>query len=127
MNKYLLAALLLVLPLRVDAGGNDIQIARGVVCDSKAQVERLVSLVSDATDPHQALALVNREAANPRACGAALVGFINAKESGVIRDRGHTFRVVELTIVAVPSATGSWTFIQPITQYAAFPVDEIEA
>ena len=125
MTKYLLLSLLLVLPLRASAG-SDIQIARGVVCDSQAQVERLVSLVNKESDPRHALTIVNREADNPRACGSALVGYVNAKETGVIRDHGKTFRVIELTIVAIPTANGSWSFIQPITQYAAFPVDEIE-
>jgi hypothetical protein len=125
MTKYLLLILLLVLPLPANAG-SDIQIARGVVCDSQAQVERLVSLVNTQADPQHALAIVNREADNPRACGSALVGFINAREIGTIRDHGKAFRVMELTIVAIPTATGSWSFIQPITQYAALPVEEIE-
>jgi hypothetical protein len=125
MIRYLLVAMLLVLPLRVGAADAEIHVAGGVVCDSQAQVERLVSLVREAADPQHAISVVNREAANPQACGTALIGFSSARQIGVIRDHGQTFRLLELTVVAIPTGAG-WSMIQPITQYAAFPVDEIE-
>ena len=72
-----LASLLLVAPLNAAPLGSavnpaKISVGRTIICDTSEQAQRFVDLRNGGSQMAQALQLINREATNRSACGAAI-------------------------------------------------------
>ena len=103
----------------------DVRVGRGIVCDTRQQMERVAHLVREARDIVQATKVVNEEAGNPVACAMIEAAFVQGDEVNKVRSENGMVRVVEITVVAIP-LNGSWQLVAPVKQYAAFPVKGLE-
>lgn len=101
------------------AGGDqdNIHIGRGVICDTQEQATRFTMLIVD-RELDQALVMVNREVANPSACGMAVIAFRSGKEVADIHNDKGTFKIIEIVVMAAATDEG-WHMVAPRTQYTA--------
>lgn len=98
----------------------------GVICDTAAQVERLIALRGEGTAPEHAIVLVNTEASNPQACGIAATAFVPGKAVANVAVEGGTIRVMEITVIATVTQQGLQR-VPEQTQYTAVFVKSVEA
>src|SRR5262245_16772017 len=63
------------LDVQLGRGAEGINVGRGIICDKPEQAQRFLALRSSGNQTMQALQAVNTEAANPHACGEAMVAF----------------------------------------------------
>jgi hypothetical protein len=99
----------------------DVLTGSGLVCDTREQAERFVSLMDD--DVEKTLLAVNREAGDAQACVVATVGFIpGSKVSDVDKD-GAVVHVIEVKVVAVATVLGLQA-IEPKTYYSVVASNE---
>ena len=73
----------------------------------------------------QAFQVINREAANPSACGTAIVAFRAGEAIGAGRVEGQLVHVVKVTVLAFNNGTG-WSMVPETVQYAVLVPDGIE-
>lgn len=103
----------------------NLQIGTGVICDTRDEVQRFVSLM-DQKDAGEALQTVNREKENPLACGMATVAFSSGKDHGDVRNGKGAFKILEIEIVAGATEAG-WQKIEPRrTQFTAIELPGLE-
>ena len=89
----------------VTAGAQDILIASGLVCDTKQQAERFVSLMSD-DNVDKALIAVNDEAGQADACVVATFGFFPGQKVAEVQKNGTVVQVIEVLVMAVAARDG---------------------
>jgi hypothetical protein len=114
----LFCGLLLVIaaPAKAAAPTDEVQFGPGLICDTRDQAERFVSLLGDGVE--SALGVVNREAGTPDACLVTTMGFKRGETvSEVLRD-GAIFDVIEVTVTAVHTHLG----LQPIEPKKYFSI-----
>lgn len=80
--------------------GDDANIGVGMICDSQAQADRFVELRTQGQDPRHALAIVNKEAKNPRACGMAAIAFRREATLGMKTLKNELVQIVRINILA---------------------------
>jgi len=106
----------------VDAGA---KIGVGMICDSQAQAARFVELRAKGRKADEAMAAVNREQHNPKACGLAAIAFTQDAMVDSKPVANKLVQVVRITIVA--GYTGAtWQPVKGFTQYAVIEADGIE-
>lgn len=93
----------------------DVVTASGLVCDTKEQAARFVSLMGD--DVEQTLTAVNREAGDAHACVLATIGFIPGLKVAEVDKDGTIVDVIEVKVVAVASGLGLQA-VEPKTYYS---------
>lgn len=93
----------------------DMLTGSGLVCDTKEQATRFISLMDD--DVEKTLRAVNREAGDAHACVVASFGFIPGATVAEIDKNGAVIHVIEVTVVAVATRIGL-QFIEPKTYYS---------
>ena len=93
----------------------DMLTGSGLVCDTKDQATRFISLMDD--DVEKTRLAVNREAGDAHACVVASFGFIPGSTVAEVDKNGTTIHVIEVTIVAVATRIGL-QFVEPKTYYA---------
>jgi len=104
---------------------NKVHIGSGVICDTRDEVKRFVSLMAS-KDAGGALQTVNRETDKPMGCGMATIAFRAGKEHGELRNGKGSFKIVEIEVIA-GTANGSWQMIVPRrTQFTAIPLPGVE-
>ena len=122
-----LAALLCVSPasaqLRPHGG---VSIGSTIICDTSEQARRFVTLRNDGSESVQALQVINKEANNPTACGAAVVAFRPAGTVQSERLQNTRVNVVKVTVLAYNNGQ-AWMPVPETVQYAILVPDEIEA
>jgi hypothetical protein len=87
----------------------------GLICDTKEQAERFVSLMSGDFD--KTLLAVNREAGDAHACVIATLGFIPGEKVAEVDKEGTIMHVIEIKVVAVATRIGLH-FVEPKTYYS---------
>lgn len=114
---YLIRLLLLVLLLSFPAHtqAQDIQTAKGVICDTKEQIERFASL--DATP--DALLVINQDA-QTIACALVAVAYVRGEKVADVKVPNGFAHAFEIVVVAVQTPHG-WQSVTPTIQYALFP------
>lgn len=88
---------------------NEIMVGSGLVCDTKQQAERFVSLMGDSLvgeEVEKALATVNGEAGQSDACVMATVGFFPGRKVAEIEKNGMIVNVIEVLVLAVGTPDG---------------------
>jgi hypothetical protein len=99
-----------------------VRIGTGVICDTQDEVSHFVQLMGE-HDPRGALIAVNRQVANPAACGMATVAFRTGKKIGEVRTSKGAFTIIEIEILA-GTVNGSWQMMTPARkQYTAVAVE----
>ena len=97
-----------------------VQIGSGMICDTKPQIERLLSLLDQG--PQEALGAVNAEEKNPNACGFATIAYTQSAELETARNKDGAFRIVEIVVVGVGTPRG----FQPVAPTAFYSIVKIE-
>ena len=101
-----------------DDDPQQVRIGTGVICDTQDEVAHFVQLMGE-NDPHGALIAVNRQVANPAACGLATVAFRTGKKIGEVRPSKGAFSIMEIEILA-GTVEGQWHMMTPArTRYTA--------
>jgi len=99
-------------------------IGSGIICNTSDQIARLANLM-DTSDPREAMLVVNREASDPTACGAAVVAFQPGKKVGDIHSKDGTLEIREITIIAAAAKDG-WHKVDPQTQFTMLRPEGLE-
>src|SRR5512141_2115808 len=94
----------------------------GVICNTSAQAEQFVSLRQQGADITPAVAKVNQEAQDPRACGLAAVAFVPDETMAPQPMGGKLVKIVRINVVAGYNGTG-WHQVASIVQYAILPTE----
>jgi hypothetical protein len=98
------------------APNDDVLFGPGLICDTKDQAERFVSLLGDGVE--SALGIVNREAGIPDACLVTAMGFKRGEIVSEVLRNGAIFDVIEVTVMAVTTPIG----LQPIEPKKYFSI-----
>jgi hypothetical protein len=86
----------------------------GLVCDTKEQAERFVSLMRGSVE--STLLAVNREAGDAHACVVATFGFVPGAKVADIDKDGTVVFVLEVKVMAVATVAGL-QLVEPKTYY----------
>jgi hypothetical protein len=103
--------------LPVGAAANEVETSQGVVCNTKAQIERF-ALSSHSTAE---IAAINAE--NQNECGVVHVAFIRGAEVSRLRTHDATYRIFAITVLGVVTPHGIDP-VPPTKQFAVTFVDE---
>jgi hypothetical protein len=102
-------------PAHAENAATNVVTGSGLVCDTKEQAARFVSLMGD--DVEQTLLDVNREAGDEHACVLATIGFIPGSKVAEVDKDGTIVDVIEVRVVAVVSRIGMQP-VEPKTYYS---------
>jgi plastocyanin len=102
----------------------DTEYDTGVICDTQKQAERLAMLLDG--DEHTAIAMVNAEERDQRACAVESVAFVRGASLATARSRADTFAVVEILVVGVDLGSG-FQSIAPAAYFMLVKIDERNA
>ena len=118
------AILLSAAPLTAQvAKPHDINVGRGIICDTPEQAQRFVKLRYGGTETVAALESINKDA-NTRACGNAMVAFrvepvqsasAEGQRVDVVAD--IVVDVVKITVIAFSDGQ-TWSTVPETVQYA---------
>src|SRR5436190_6868303 len=100
----------------------DIQIGRGIICDTQEQAERFVALFKG--DSGDALTSVNTEAHQDNACALAAIAYLPGDVSVTARNDKGAFRVLKILVLGVVTPLGVQQ-VSPFAQFTIMKVDEI--
>jgi hypothetical protein len=121
-----LAALALsVAPIQANEESPKLNVGAGIICNTSEQALRVVALGNQGSEIPIALQLVNRESANPTACGKAIVAFRIVEEVQHERIRGRTVSVMKIVVSAISNGA-HWTPVPDLVQYALVVPEGIE-
>jgi hypothetical protein len=95
-------------------GPDEILTGSGLVCDTKEQAERFISLMGDNVE--STLLAVNREAGDDHACVVATFGFVAGDKVADIDKDGTVVFVLEVKVMAVATVAG-FQLVEPKTYY----------
>lgn len=98
---------------------------QGIICDTSAQAGRFLVLRNGGSSVDKAVDAVNREAKDPRACGAALVMFRMEEElsqASLQSIDGKPVSIVKIMVIAISTDGKNWAAILPKVQYTVLPV-----
>ena len=98
-------------------GADQATVSVGMICNTPQQAERYVALRATGTELAPAMARVNREAKDPRACGVAAIAFIPDKTLANKAVGGKLLQVVRVNIIAGFNGAG-WQAVTGMVQYA---------
>jgi hypothetical protein len=104
------------------AQGKEMKFGTGVVCDTEAQVQRVIAAGPKATDT--AISAINDEA--PRACGIVPVIYVERADHETVRNLHGTFRIVEIIVVGLALEKGVQA-VPPMAQFTFVKVHELSA
>jgi hypothetical protein len=97
--------------------GNGPVVGVGVICNINEQAEHFISLRQGGQDIVPAMAKVNEQANNARACGLAAVAFVPDKTMDTKTMGGRLVRIMRVNVVA--GYNGSrWQNVAATVQYA---------
>jgi hypothetical protein len=97
-----------------------IQVGTGMICDTRQQVERLLTLLD--LGPQEAVGKVNAEEKNPNACGLATMAYTESAELSTARNRDGAFRIVQIVVIGVGTPQG----FRPVAPTAFYSLVKIE-
>lgn len=112
---------LLTLLIGSPAKAHDIETGTGVICDTRAQAERLALLLDE--DAQAAIRTVNAEAHDPTACVLATVAYVRGASAGTARSKAGTYDVVEVLVVGVETRRGMQR-ANPAVYFTLFKIEE---
>jgi hypothetical protein len=120
----LVATLLLPVALLglAPAQAKEMKYGTGVVCDTEAQLQRVIAAGPKGTDA--AISAINDEA--PRACGIVPVIYVERADHETVRNPHGTFRIVEIIVVGLALKEGVQP-VPPLAQFTFVKVHELSA
>lgn len=114
------AALMLSAAARADdgpVGNGEPAVGVGMICNTPQQAERFVALRAQGTAAKQAMATVNKEAKDGRACGLAAIAFTRDATLDNKPIANKLVQVVRINVVAGFNGNG-WQRVSNMVQYA---------
>ena len=87
------------------AKAQDIVVGSGLVCDTKQQAERFISLMND-KNVEKALVAVNNEVGQADACVVATIGFFPGQKVAELQKDGTVVNVIEVLVMAIGTPAG---------------------
>ena len=101
-----------------DETTEELKIGSGIICDTQEQALRIVALRNEGSEMPHAVLAVNTEAANPNACGPAMVAVSQTEDIRKERMDGRSVTVTRIVIKAVSNGV-QWAAVPDNTvQYA---------
>lgn len=125
LASLLFAAPLHATPLGPATKSAPIKVGQAVICDTSEQAHRFVALRNGGSEAMQAFQVINREAANPSACGTAIVAFRSGEALGSGRVEGQLVHIVQVTVLAFNNGA-RWSMVPETVQYAVLVPEGIE-
>ena len=119
--KLALRAAVLALLLSAPANAYEIETGSGVICDTRAQAERVAALLDQ--DTRAAIQAVNAEVRDPVACVFATFYYVRGAKVGTARSKAGTFDIVEVLVVGMGSRRGVLPS-KPASYFMLFKIDE---
>ncbi len=106
-------------------GDKDAKVGVGMICDSQAQAARFLELRATGRSPDQAMAAVNKEAHNAKACGLAAIAFT---QDGTVDSKSVDNQLVQVVRIRILAGyTGAaWQPMKDFVQYAILEAEGIE-
>jgi hypothetical protein len=101
--------------LRIDS--NSTSVGVGMICNTSEQAEQFVDLRAHGVDAKDAIAQVNEQANDPRACGLAAIAFVPDKTVDAKPVADKLMQIVRINVVAGFNGSG-WQSVPAMTQYA---------
>ena len=89
----------------------------GVICNTNDQAEQYISLRQTGQDLTPAVAKVNAQAQEPRACGVAAIAFVPDEILGTKTMGGRLVKIVRVNVVAGYNGR-AWQHVANTVQYA---------
>jgi hypothetical protein len=111
----------LIAPYCDSARAMDYEVGTSIICDTQAQVERFVALLSGNTQA--AIDAVNAEEQNPTACALVDVAYLRGAEIGMARNGDSAFEIVRILVVGIDTAAGIRA-VRPSAYFSLFGVKE---
>ena len=121
--KFALHFALLFLAFTFPASAHEIEYDTGAVCDTQNEAQRLGTLIDD---DEQAIATVNAEEENPKACAVETVAFVRGAILGTARSKAEAFAIVEILVVGVDLESG-FRGVAPNVHFMLVKIDERDA
>jgi hypothetical protein len=95
----------------------ELMVGSGIICDTQEQALRIVALRNGGSQLPHAVLVVNEEAANPHACGPALVAVSVAEQVQTERMDGKRVTVTKMIVRAISDGM-NWVQVPDTVQYA---------
>jgi hypothetical protein len=108
------------LPGQRDQADSGPVVGVGVICNTSEQAEQFVSLRQQGQEVTPAVAEVNAQAQDPRACGLAAVAFVPDKTMATKPMGGKLVTIRRINVVAGYTGSG-WQRVASTVQYAIMP------
>jgi hypothetical protein len=115
MRTFLLVPLAL-LASSLSARADELDIGKGVVCETLQQMQHYVALRGNGTDTAVALQVVNDEAHDETACGVAAVMFSAGERVGGMAVQGRLLSIIQINVHAFSNGR-VWTKIPDTIRY----------
>jgi len=103
------------------AHARQVEVGTGLVCDTAAQIERVIALYDD--DIQTAAEQVDAEEHDPRACVVSAIAYIRGPEVRTARKGNVSFQIALILIVGVMTPGGIRS-VAPVRYFSLFEVDE---
>lgn len=101
----------------------DIEIGRGIICDTQEQMERYVAVFKG--NAKDALIAVNTEARKDDACAAAVIAYLARETTTTARNtNGGAYRVLEILVLGVVTNLDVQQ-VAPFPQFTIKKIDEL--
>lgn len=95
----------------------------GIICNTPEQAGRFVGLRAEGNDPTKAIAAVNAEVQDPRACGVAAIAFTR-NQTVATRTMGNKLvQIVRVNVVAGFNGTAWQRASSDLIQYAVIEAE----
>ena len=120
--RGVLLALPLVLALCYAAKAQEVEITKGLICDTQQQVEQFIALYDgNAKDTAEK---VNAAEHNPTACVISGMAYVRGRNLATARTKDTTFQIVPILVVGVVTENGVQA-VAPARFFSAIEVKEI--
>jgi hypothetical protein len=113
-------ALPLLLTLCFGAQAQEVEVTRGLICDTRQQVEEFVALYDG--DAGSTVEKVNAAENNPTACVISAMAYVRGPELAKARTKDTTFQIVPVLVVGIVTDRG----VQAVAPARFFSVIEVK-
>jgi hypothetical protein len=124
--NFLSRLALLALPLLAFPGSpalaQEVELGTGLICDTREQVERFVSLYDG--DALSTANSVNAAERNPTACAVKAMAYVRGRQLATARNKDMAFQIVPILVLGVVTEAGVES-VKPAKFFSVFEIEEI--
>jgi hypothetical protein len=104
------------------AQAQEVELGTGLICDTREQVERFVSLFDG--DAQSTANSVNAAEHNPTACAVTSMAYVRGRQLATARNKDTAFQIVPILVLGVVTETGVES-VTPAQFFSVFAIEEI--